>query len=232
MALATLARHPWTVDDYERMVAAGLFEKIELLSGNVMLTGGVVRPYRWTLEEYEQLIALGLLEGKHVELIQGDIVTMAPMGEPHALTIMQLTEMLLPSFNSQTGYRLRAQMPIALPPLTCEPEPDVAIVPLHGPTTVTGRPTSALLVVEVAESSLAYDRDHKGPLYAAAGIQEYWLVNLPEQRIELYRQPAPDPTSFSGWRYQQVQRLQAGEQVSPLAAPSVHLAVRDLLPTR
>lgn len=230
MALATLSRYQWTVDDYHRMVAAGLFDKIEFLCGDVMLTGGVVRPYHWTLEDYEQLIALGLLEGKHVELMQGDIVTMAPMGEPHALTIMQLTYALVVHFNPNTGYHLRAQMPFALPPLTCEPEPDIAIVPLHGPTNATGRPTSALLLVEVAESSLSYDRDHKGPLYAAAGIQEYWLVNLPARCLEVYRQPAPDPTSFSGWRYQDVQRLQDGDQVSLLAAPAVRIAISDILP--
>lgn len=232
MALATFSRHRWTVDDYDRMAAAGLFEKIELLSGDVMLTGGVVRPYCWTLEDYEQLMTLGVLEGKHVELIHGEIVTMAPMGEPHALTIMQLNYALVVHFNPRTGYHLRIQVPLALPPLTSEPEPDVAIVPLHGPTNAAGRPTSALLIVEVAESSLVYDRDHKGPLYAAAGIQDYWVVNLPAHCIEVYRQPVPDPNAFSGWRYQHVQRLQAGDQVSPLAAPDVSLAVSALLPAR
>lgn len=230
MALATLSRYQWTVDDYDRMVTAGLFDKIELLCGEVMLTGAVVRPYHWTLEDYEQLIALGLLEGKHVELMQGDIVTMAPMGEPHALTIMHLTYALIDHFNPRTGYHLRAQMPFALPPLTCEPEPDIAIVPLHGPTNAAGRPTSALLLVEVAESSLVYDRDHKGPLYAAAGIQEYWLVNIPARCLEVYRQPAPDPLSPSGWRYQDVQRLQDGDQVSPLIAPAVRFPISELLP--
>jgi hypothetical protein len=82
MTLATLSRHQWASADYERMVAAGLFEKIELLCGEVVITGAAIRPYRWTLDDYEQLIALGLLEGKHVELIQGEILTMASMGEP------------------------------------------------------------------------------------------------------------------------------------------------------
>jgi Uma2 family endonuclease len=82
-----------------------------------------------------------------------------------------------------------------------------------------GRPTSASLIVEVAEPSLAYDRDRKGPLYAAAGIQEYWLVNLPERCLKVYRQSMPDATSFSGWRYQARQRLREGDQVAPLVAP-------------
>jgi hypothetical protein len=86
------------------MLAAGMFEKIELLAGDVVITGAAVRPYRWTLGDYEQLIALGLLEGKHVELIQGEIPSMASMGELHVLTIMRLTDALLPHFNPGTGF--------------------------------------------------------------------------------------------------------------------------------
>ena len=232
MRPAALARHQWTSADYERMLASGMFEKIELLCGDVVITGAGVRPYRWTLDDYEQLIALGLLEGKHVELIQGEILIMASMGEPHALTIMQLNYALLPHFNPGTGFHLRIQMPLALPALTSEPEPDIAIVVLDTPTSEAGRPTSASLIIEVAESSLAYDRDRKGPLYAAAGIQEYWLVNLPNRCLEVYPQPVPDVTSFSGWRYQERQRLQEGDQVALLVAPEVVIAVDALLPPR
>ena len=228
MMLATLTRHQWTSTDYERMCAVGLFEKIDLWCGDVVLTGAAVRPYHWTLDDYEQLIALGLLEGKHVELIQGDILTMAPMGEPHALTIMQLNYILLPHFNPEMGFHLRIQMPIALPALTCEPEPDIAIVALDTPTNEVGRPTGACLIIEVAESSLAYDCGRKGPLYAAGGIQEYWLVNLPDRCLEVYRQPVPDAASFSGWRYQERQVLRAGEQVAPLVAPEVGVIVDAL----
>jgi len=230
MMPATLARHQWTSADYERMLAAGMFEKIELLCGDVVITGARVRPYRWTLDDYEQLIALGLLEGKHVELIQGEILIMASMGEPHALTIMQLNYALLPHFNPGTGFHLRIQMPLAFPGLTSEPEPDIAIVVLDTPTNEAGRPTSASLIIEVAEFSLAYDRDRKGPLYAAAGIQEYWLVNLPERCLEVYRQCMPDAASFSGWRYQERQRLRDSDQVAPLVATAVVIAVDALLP--
>jgi Uma2 family endonuclease len=232
MQLATLARHEWTSADYERMLAAGMFEKIELLAGDVVITGAAVRPYRWTLDDYEQLIALGLLEGKHVELIQGEILTMASMGEPHALTIMQLNYALLPHFNPGTGFHFRIQMPLALPALISEPEPDIAIVALGTPTNEAGRPTSASLIVEVAESSLTYDRERKGPLYAAAGVQEYWLVSLPERCLEVYRQPMPDAASFSGWRYQERQRLQEGDHVASLVAPEVVIAVDAFLPGR
>jgi Uma2 family endonuclease len=232
MKVATLARHRWTSADYERMLAAGMFEKIELLCGDVVITGVEVRPYRWTLDDYEQFITLGLLEGKHVELIQGEILTMASMGEPHALTIMQLNYALLPHFNPSAGFHFRIQMPLALPALSSEPEPDIAIVTLSAPTNEASRPTSASLIIEAAESSLTYDRERKGPLYAAAGIQEYWLVNLPERCLEVYRQPMPDADSFSGWYYQGRQRLREGDHVTPLVAPEVVIAVDALLPRR
>jgi Uma2 family endonuclease len=232
MMPAAVARHRWTSADYERLLAAGMFEKIELLCGDVVITGAEVHPYRWTLNDYEQLIALGLLEGKQVELIQGEILSTASMGEPHALTIMQLNYALLPHFNPGTGFHLRIQMPLALPALTSEPEPDIAIVVLNTPTNEAGRPTSASLIIEVAETSLAYDRDRKGALYAAAGIREYWLVNLPERCLEVYRQCMPDAASFSGWRYGERQRLRDCDQVAPLVAPAVVIAIDMLLPSR
>lgn len=227
---ATLPRYQWSVDEYTSMVEVGMFNKIELLQGDVVITGAACKLYHWTIEDYEQLVSLGMLEGKHVELMQGEILVMSPMGEPHALTIMQLNEVLSPYFNSRTGYRLRIQMPLALPPLTSEPEPDLAVVPLNAPTSTAGRPTSAALVIEVAESSLRYDRDRKGPLYAAAGIRDFWLVNLPERRLEVYRHPIPDPQSFSAWRYRDCRTLQPGEQVSPLLAPAVVVPVAAVLP--
>lgn len=123
-------------------------------------------------------------------------------------------------------------MPLALPALTSEPEPDLAIVALNTPTKEAGRPTSASLIIDVAESSLAYDRERKGPLYAAAGIPEYWLVNLPERCLEVYRQSTPDAASFSGWRYQERQRLLPGDRVAPWVAPEVRIPVDTLLPSR
>jgi Uma2 family endonuclease len=98
-----------------------------------------------------------------------------------------------------------------LPALTSEPEPDIAIVIPDTPTNEAGRPTSAALIIEVAESSLTYDRDRKGLLYAAAGIQEYWLVNLPEHCLEVYRRCMPDAASFSVWRYLERQRPREGD---------------------
>ncbi|WP_179137292.1 Uma2 family endonuclease [Candidatus Entotheonella palauensis] len=99
------------------------------------------------------------------------------------------------------------------------------------PTNAAGRPTHAVLIIEVTESSLTYDRDHKGPLYAAAGIGEYWLINLRERCLELYRQPVPDPASFSGWSYQDRQVLLEGDRVNPLAAPDIGRVIDRLFPS-
>lgn len=78
MALVTLDRHQWATGDYQRMVAAGILKNVECLDGEMVTLKTEGRPYRWTLDDYERLIALGVLEGRHVELIQGDILTMAP----------------------------------------------------------------------------------------------------------------------------------------------------------
>ena len=112
----TLPRYQWSTNEYQGMIKAGVFDEIKLLDGDVVITGAACKPYRWTLEDYEQLVALGMLEDKHVELVQGEILVMSPMGEPHALTIIQLNEILSPYFNSRTGYRLRIQMPLACLP--------------------------------------------------------------------------------------------------------------------
>ncbi len=226
----TLPRYQWSANEYQGMIKAGGFDEVRLLDGDVVIMGAACEPYRWTLDDYEKLVALGLLEDKHVELVQGEILVMSPMGEPHALTIIQLNEILSPHFNSRTGYRLRIQMPLALPSLLSEPEPDLAVVALNAPTSAAGRPTSADLVIEVAESSLDYDRGHKGSLYAAAGIRDFWLANLPERRLDVYRRPVPDPQSFSAWRYQDCQVLQAGERVSPLVAPEIIVPVTAVFP--
>ena len=101
---------------------------------------------------------------------------------------------------------------------------------LNAPTSAAGRPTSAALVIEVAESSPDYDRDHKGPLYAAAGVRDFWLVNLPERCLEVYRHPVPDPQFFSAWRYQDCQVLHPDEQVSPLVAPEIVVPLAAMFP--
>jgi hypothetical protein len=91
-------------------------------------------------------------------------------------------------------------------------------------------PTSAVLLVEVADSSLAFDRDRKGSLYARARVADYWIVNLVDRVLEIYRDPGPDPTGAYGWRYRSRLTLSPSETVAPLALPTVRLSVGELLP--
>ena len=120
-------------------------------------------------------------------------------------------------------------MPVALDDES-EPEPDLAVVPGERADYRADHPARPALVVEVAESSLAFDRQDKGSLYARGGVHDYWIVNLVERVLEVYRDPGPDPTAPYGWRYRAVERLGPAAVVSPLALPSVRLAVSDLLP--
>jgi Uma2 family endonuclease len=187
-----------------------------------------VQRHHWTLEAYERLVTLGVLEGHHVELIQGDIVTMPPMGSLHAMTVLRLAEALRPVFPLAAGFLLRQQMPLRLIGVDTEPEPDLAVVAGTLDDYLEAHPTTALLVVEVAETSLAYDRDVKGPLYAQTGIADYWIVNLPSRSLEVFRVPQ---RTTRGGRYTIHQTLTPDATITPLAAPGQTIRVATLLPS-
>jgi len=120
-------------------------------------------------------------------------------------------------------------MPVALDEES-EPEPDLAVVPGAWADYRAGHPSHPALVVEVAESSLAFDRGDKASLYARGGVRDYWVVNLVDRLLEVYRDPEPDSTAPYGWRYRAIEHLGPGASVSPLALPSVRVAVNNLLP--
>jgi Uma2 family endonuclease len=120
-------------------------------------------------------------------------------------------------------------MPLALDPMS-RPEPDIAVVP-GGPRDYRkAHPKTALLLVEVADTTLAYDREWKGSLYARGGIRELWIVNLLDRVLEVYREPVSSSTAKHGWAYRSVSKLGPGETAKPLAAPGASVAVADLLP--
>jgi len=170
--------------------------------------------------EYDKMIDAGAIgEDEHVELVGGAIVEMSPEGPHHAGTIDLCAEILRGAFGP--GFTVRVQHPLVIDP-DGEPEPDLAVV-AGGPRRHLGaHPRSAALVVEVAESSLAYDRREKALLYARAGIAEYWIVNLAERRLEVHREPAP-----SGYR--RVDSLSAAEEIAPLGAPAAAIAIASIL---
>ncbi len=147
--------------------------------------------HHWTREEYEQAVERGAFEGWRVELVDGVLCDMSPQSGPHAGAIDRIAEELRSHLG--TGFRLRQQMPLSLTDDSV-PEPDIALVARdpQGDFYSSGHPRTAFLVVEVADSSLPFDRNHKQRLYARAGIPEYWIVNLSSRRLEVYRDPGSD----------------------------------------
>ncbi len=185
------------------------------------------QPIRWTRSEYHRLAETGVFEGKRVELIEGSIIHMAPMGPLHWTAGLKVRDCLMQEFAS--GFLVIASILLGLGAAS-DPEPDVAVIPgtltdLQGTV-----PKSALLVVEVSDSSLAYDRWEKASMYAKAGIQDYWIVNIPHRHIEVYRLPQPNPEMPFGHGYSLRQIHLPGEAVSPLCRPSAVFQVDEFLP--
>ncbi len=181
---------------------------------------------RWMREEYYRMGELGWFQGQRVELIDGEIIEMSPHGNPHAVGIGLAQCVLSRVFGDD--HWVRVQLPLRVGPQS-EPEPDAAVVQ-GTPRDYTDHPTSALLVVEVADATLSYDTKRKTGLYASAGITDYWVVNLVDMCLEVYRQPVPDASTPFGHSYAEVKRLGGSERVTPLARPQLHILVSDLLP--
>jgi len=182
----------------------------------------------WTREEYLKMAEAGVFRpSERVELIGGRIVAMSPQNSPHFTAIRLVEEALRTIFGA--GYDVRVQGPLDLSP-SSQPEPDIAVVRGTVRDYASAHPTTALLVVEVSESSLAFDRGEKASLYANASIPEYWVVNLPDSRLEVYRDPIPMPGQLYGYGYRSCVRYLATDTVTPLAAPQGAIKVADLLP--
>ena len=133
---------------------------------------------------------MGFFEGKRVELIEGEIIEMAPMGSPHATGIGLLAELLRETFGK--GFHLRTQAPLDVSDIS-QPEPDVALFRGGIRDFSLAHPKTALIVAEVSNSSLSLDRTIKSGLYARRSIEEYWILNLKDRCLEVYRRPVEDP---------------------------------------
>jgi Uma2 family endonuclease len=187
-----------------------------------------LQTHQWTRLQYERLVDAEILGPEHrVELVGGAMVCKEPQHSPHATGIGLVQRALMAAFSDR--WHVRVQMPIALDD-DSEPEPDVAVVSGGLRDYRDAHPARAVLVVEVALSGLAFDRDHKGSLYARAALPEYWILNLRDRRLEIHRDPVPDAAAAFGARYGTVVTLGPDQHVSPLGAPDAALAVADLLP--
>ena len=177
---------------------------------------------RFSVKEYHRLIEVGILTKEdRVELLEGEIVEMSPIGDPHQGTVDRLNRL----FTSRLGEQVivRVQGPILLASVESEPQPDVALLVPRQDFYTTRRPEPAdvLLAVEVMDSSVGKDRRVKLPLYARAGLREVWLVDLNTERVEVYRRPGS-----SGYAESRV--LQPGERLAIQAFPDVAFTAADL----
>jgi Uma2 family endonuclease len=178
---------------------------------------------RITRDRYWQLVEEGVIgPDDRVELLEGVIVSMSPQNPPHAFVMTALNRLLASSVGP--GFLVRVQLPLDVSAFST-PEPDFAVVPGPAEDYLAAHPTSALLIVEVADSTLTQDRLTKGPLYAAAGFPEYWIVNLRDHCVETYRAPVAAER-----RYAETRIARAGDRLEPLRLPGVSLAVADFLP--
>ena len=182
---------------------------------------------RWKRVEYERLVDLGVFEGDPVELIGGQLIVAEPKGSPHATAVGMANDALravLPP-----GWIVRVQDPLALDDESA-PEPDIALVRGSRADYRHAHPARPALAIEVAQSSLSFDRQQKGSLYARAGVPDYWIVNLVDGVLEVYRDAAPDASAPYGWRYRSLETFLPPAVVTPLALPSSPIAVGALLP--
>lgn len=222
-----MARRLWTVDEYHRLAEEDFFpgERLELIRGEIIqrTRGGGHQRRLLTLDEYHQMIEAGILsEDERIELIRGEMVEMTPIGNRHAGCVRWLNR----TFNARLASRaiVDVQDPVSLEEQQSEPQPDVVLFRYREDCyrTQQPRPEDVLLAVEVADSSLAYDREVKIPLYAEVGIREAWLVAFPSDSVFSYRDPSPTG-------YRQVREYRRGDEISPEAFPDTRFSVDEIL---
>lgn len=177
----------------------------------------------FTRDEYYAMAEAGILKQEdRVELIEGEIYRMAPIGNPHAGCVNRLVR----AFSTLVGQSrtiLSPQNPVHLNDIS-EPQPDVTLLRPREDFYSEGHPQPAdvLLLIEAADSSIRFDRSTKVPLYALNGIAEVWLVELVKRCIEVYRHPARDG-------YKTVQRFHRGDRIAPQAFPDFEIEVAAIL---
>ena len=181
-----------------------------------------VERWRFTVDDFYRMGAVGILPPEaRVELIDGEVVKMAPIGSGHSGSVEYLGHRLRQGVGDAAF--VRTQNPIRLG-LRLEPEPDLSVVRPRADFSRRSHPApgDVFLIVEVADSTLTYDRDTKGPRYAQAGIIEYWIVDLTNNRLLVHRGPIDGV-------YQDIQILTREDTVQPLAFPELAIAVADIL---
>jgi Uma2 family endonuclease len=177
-----------------------------------------LRPRLFTIDELEAMVRAGIIgEDERVELIEGQIVEMSATGTGHTWVVSRLER----NFHRRDDVVVTGQSTFQIGERG-GPEPDVVVLRADTPQNQRPSPAHTLLIIEVADTSLAYDRYTKAPLYARAGVPEYWIVDLNGERIEVYREPSP-----AGYRT--VRFVLRGESLSPAFAPDLTIEVDAIL---
>ena len=220
-------------DEYFAMRDAGIFaenEYLELIGGEILfrhpeIGGPERRPF--TNAEYHALAWAEILApDERVQLIAGDIIVMSPVGNRHAACVALIDDAFTPLRLVPARVCIRVQSPLVMPD-NSEPEPDAMLLAWREDrcTFRAPRPEDVLLLVEVSDSTLEYDRDVKMSLYAAAGVPEAWLVNLREDWLESHTQPTADG-------YRATRRYALGDTIAPQAFPDLAIPVERIIPPR
>ena len=180
--------------------------------------------YKFTFDEFYRLYEIGLIDSKdRIELLNGEIIIMHAIGYRHAQAVTNLTADFLEQAHRR--FMISPQNPVVLEEYSA-PQPDIVVVPSsrrkanRHPT-----PSEVFLIIEVADSSLQYDRGDKMRAYAACGISEFWILNLADDVLEIYRQP-------EGGGYRELLTIPADGTASPLAFPDVTMSLADIIPPR
>jgi len=183
----------------------------------------------WTREEYYKLAEAGFFNNQRVELIEGRILVMAAMNALHRRGVTKADRVLQRIFTR--GFHVSTKCPLSLGTAS-DPEPDVAVIVGSEDDYIESHPTTAALIVEIADSSLNYDQTDKASLYAKANVPDYWIVNLKHRRVEVRRRPKKDNTQPFGYGYAETVIYTQKDFISPLAKPKARIAVSSLLPRK
>ena len=185
------------------------------------------QPYRWTCDEYRTLRGAGRFNDRRVMLIDGVILITPLPHPPHNLSVGLIDDWLRVVFTSD--YHVRNQMAFDVGTRN-DPGPDLAVVVGSRRDLATRQATSAVLVVEVADSSLDLDTTTKAELYATAGVPDYWVIDLENCQLLVFRDPAPLPSGLGATAYRTRLCFSPNDTVTPLANPAAIVKVADLLP--
>ena len=179
---------------------------------------------KWSVEEFHRVRATGVWDGLRTYLIRGEIWEQGEMNPPHAVIVGLVQDVLRALFG--VGFTVRAQVPLVL--TDSSPFPDLAIVKGQQRDYLKVHPTTAELIVEIADSSLFEDTTTKAEVYATGGILDYWVIDVENRLLIVFRDPAPLPDG--GLAYRTRLELGIADAIAPLAAPTSPVRVADLLP--